>query len=111
MFKINKKSRRLSKEEINKFEKDGYLTGLPVFDKTAKTNLNDFFISLSSRLNVNIDLNQTAQWQKASLSFWVNLKGRIKLLKSILSFFSSSNSQRPRCIVNKNFTVTDFSSF
>ena len=70
MFTIDKKNRRLSKNEKNQFKKDGYLTGLPVFDKSAKADLDYFFTSLSTRLNKNIDLNQTAQWQKASLQFY-----------------------------------------
>ena len=39
MFTIDKKNRRLSKNEKNQFKKDGYLTGLPVFDKSAKADL------------------------------------------------------------------------
>ena len=70
MFKLNKKNRRLSKTEISQFEKDGYLAGLPVFDKSTKSNLNDLFLALSSRLDSSIDLNQTAQWQKASRRFY-----------------------------------------
>ena len=70
MFKIDKNIRRLSQNEINQFEKDGYLTGLPLFDKLATEELNNFFTSLSSRLDESIDLNQTAQWQKASLKFY-----------------------------------------
>ena len=70
MFKIDKNIRRLSQNEINQFEKDGYLTGLPLFDKLATEELNIFFTSLSSRLDESIDLNQTAQWQKASLKFY-----------------------------------------
>ena len=38
---------RLSEKEITQFENDGYLTGLPVFDKSAKPHLDNFFISLS----------------------------------------------------------------
>jgi len=70
MFKIDKNIRRLSLNEKNQFEKDGYLTGLPVFDKSAREDLNNFFTLLSSRLDKSIDLNQTAQWQKASLTFY-----------------------------------------
>ena len=51
MFQIDKNVRRLSEEEITQFENDGYLTGLPVFDKSAKPNLDKFFVSLSSRLD------------------------------------------------------------
>ena len=43
---------------------------MPVFDKSAKSNLNDLFLALSSRLDSSIDLNQTAQWQKASRRFY-----------------------------------------
>ena len=43
---------------------------MPVFDKSAKPHLDNFFISLSSRLDKSLDLNQTAQWQKASLKFY-----------------------------------------
>ena len=35
MFKKDKNVRRLSKKEIIQFENDGYLTGLPVFDKST----------------------------------------------------------------------------
>ena len=51
MFTIDKKNRRLSKNEKNQFKKDGYLTGLPVFDKSAKADLDHFFTSLSTSLN------------------------------------------------------------
>ena len=70
MFEKDKNVRRLSKKEIVQFENDGYLTGLPVFDKSAKPHLDNFFVSLSSRLDKSLDLNQTAQWQKASLKFY-----------------------------------------
>ena len=49
MFKISNKVRRLTKEEKERYLKDGYLTGLPVFDVEAKDDLNDLFVSLSSR--------------------------------------------------------------
>ena len=45
MFKISNKVRRLTNQEKDKYLKDGYLTGLPVFDDKAKDDLNDFFIS------------------------------------------------------------------
>ena len=70
MFEINEKNRRLSKKEISQFEKDGYLTGLPVFHESARSSLNELFLALSSRLDSSIDLNQTAQWQKASRRFY-----------------------------------------
>ena len=57
MFKISKKARRLSEEEKLQYKKDGYITGLPVFDTQAKEDLNDLFISLSSRLTNDIDIN------------------------------------------------------
>ena len=34
------------------------------------SSLNELFLALSSRLDSSIDLNQTAQWQKASRSFY-----------------------------------------
>ena len=46
MIKIDKNIRRLSQNEINQFEKDGYLTGLPLFDKLATEELNNFLTSL-----------------------------------------------------------------
>lgn len=70
MFKPSKNARRLSKEEKIQYRNDGYLKGLPVFSYEAKDDLNSFFVSLSTQLNKNIDLNQTAQWQKASLNFY-----------------------------------------
>ena len=59
MFKISNKVRRLTNEEKDRYLKDGYLTGLPVFDDEAKDELNDLFVSLSSRLSNDIDINQT----------------------------------------------------
>lgn len=70
MFKPSKNARRLSKEEKIQYRNDGYLKGLPVFSYEAKDDLNSFFVSLRTQLNKNIDLNQTAQWQKASLNFY-----------------------------------------
>ena len=70
MFKISKNVRRLTNEEKNRYVKDGYLTGLPVFDDEAKNDLNDLFVSLSSRLSSDIDINQTNMWHKASLKFY-----------------------------------------
>ena len=70
MFELNKKNRRLSKKETSQFEKDGYLTGLPVFAESASSSLNELFLALSSRLDCSIDLNQTAQWHKASRKFY-----------------------------------------
>ena len=70
MFKISNKVRRLTNEEKERYLKDGYLTGLPVFDDEAKDDLNDLFVSLSSRLSSDIDINQTNMWHKASLKFY-----------------------------------------
>ena len=70
MFKISNKVRRLTNEEKERYLKDGYLTGLPVFDVEAKDDLNDLFVSLSSRLSSDIDINQTNMWHKASLKFY-----------------------------------------
>ena len=90
MFKISNKVRRLTNEEKERYLKDGYLTGLPVFDVEAKErylkdgyltglpvfdveakdDLNDLFVSLSSRLSSDIDINQTNMWHKASLKFY-----------------------------------------
>ena len=61
MFKISNKVRRLTNEEKERYLKDGYLTGLPVFDVEAKDDLNDLFVSLSSRLSNDIDINQFLQ--------------------------------------------------
>ena len=44
MFQKDKNVRRLSEQEITQFENDGYLTGLPVFDKLAKPDLDKFFV-------------------------------------------------------------------
>ena len=70
MFEINDKARNLSKKEMLQYKKDGYITGLPVFSDNSREDLDNFFVTLSSRLNTKIDLNQTAQWQKASKKFY-----------------------------------------
>ena len=70
MFKISENVRRLSDKEKFQYENDGYITGLPVFSNDAQEDLNNLFISLSSRLNSSIDLNQTNMWHKASLTFY-----------------------------------------
>ena len=70
MFKISNKVRRLTNEEKDRYLKDGYLTGLPVFHDEARDDLNDLFVSLSSRLSNDIDINQTNMWHKASLKFY-----------------------------------------
>ena len=70
MFEINDKARNLSKKEMLQYKKDGYITGLPVFSDNSRQDLDNFFVTLSSRLNTKIDLNQTAQWQKASKKFY-----------------------------------------
>ncbi len=70
MFEIDKKARRLTKDEIHQYEKYGYVTGLPVFSQEASRDLDELFLSLSSRLDKSIDLNMTAQWHKASLKFY-----------------------------------------
>ena len=70
MFKISENVRRLSDNEKLQYENDGYITGLPVFSNDAQEDLNNLFISLSSRLNSSIDLNQTNMWHKASLTFY-----------------------------------------
>ena len=71
MFEINDKARNLSKKEMLQYKKDGYITGLPVFSDNSRQDLDNFFVTLSSRLNTKIDLNQTAQWQKASKNFMI----------------------------------------
>ena len=70
MFKISKKARRLTEGEKLQYKDEGYITGLPVFDAQAKDDLNDLFVSLSSRLSNDIDINQTNMWHKASLKFY-----------------------------------------
>ena len=70
MFQIDENARRLTKDEINQYEKYGYVTELPVFSSKARNDLDKLFISLSSRLDKSIDLNKTAQWHKASLMFY-----------------------------------------
>ncbi len=70
MFKISKKVRRLSNEEKDQYKKDGYLTGLPVFSSEANDDLSNFFVSLSEKVDKKIDINQTAQWHKASHKFY-----------------------------------------
>ena len=70
MFKIDASTRRLSEEEKSQYKNDGFITGLPVFAKEAENDLDQFFLSLSSRLDNSIDLNKTAQWHKASLEFY-----------------------------------------
>ena len=45
MFKISTEVRRLTNKEKDKYSKDGYLTGLPVFDDEARDDLNDLFVS------------------------------------------------------------------
>ena len=70
MFKISQKTRRLSVKETIQYKEDGYLTGLPVFSSDAIDDLNNFFVSLSEKVDKNIDINQTAQWHKASSKFY-----------------------------------------
>ena len=70
MFKVADNVRTLSEEEKKQYLDEGYITGLPVFSDEAKNDLDNFFVSLSSKLNKEVDINQTAQWQKASLIFY-----------------------------------------
>ena len=70
MFKIHSDIRRLTEEEKLKYKNDGYITGLPVFFFFSQKDLNDLFVSLSSRLDSSIDINQTNMWHKASLKFF-----------------------------------------
>jgi len=70
MFKVHDNARRLSEEEKLQYKNDGYVTGLPVFATEAKDDLNDLYVSLSSRLSDDIDINQTNMWHKASLQFF-----------------------------------------
>ena len=70
MFKISKKVRRLSTEEKTQYKQYGYLTGLPVFASDAKNDLINFYVSLSQKVDKSIDINQTAQWHKASNKFY-----------------------------------------
>ena len=70
MFKIHNEVRRLSANEKLQYKNEGYITGLPVFADKAKDDLNELFVSLSSRLDNSINLNKTAQWHKASLKFY-----------------------------------------
>ena len=70
MFKISNKVRRLSDEEKLQYKNDGYITSLPVFSEEAKHDLDNFFVSLSTSIDKKLDLNQTAQWHKASKKFY-----------------------------------------
>ena len=56
MFKISEKIRRLSVEEKIQYKEDGYLTGLPVFSSDAIDDLNNFFVSLSEKVDKSIDI-------------------------------------------------------
>jgi hypothetical protein len=51
MFKISQKIRRLLVEEKIQYKEDGYLTGLPVFSSDAIDDLNNFFVSLSKKVD------------------------------------------------------------
>jgi len=51
MFKISKNVRRLSNKEKLQYENDGYISGLPVFSDDSQDDLNNLFVSLSSRLD------------------------------------------------------------
>ena len=70
MFKISNKVRRLSDKEKLQYKNDGYITALPVFSEEAKRELDNFFVSLSTSIDKELDLNQTAQWHKASKKFY-----------------------------------------
>ena len=48
MFKISNKVRRLSDKEKLQYKIDGYITGLPVFSKEAKNNLEFCKLDLTS---------------------------------------------------------------
>ena len=49
----------LYKVQKKQYKDEGYITGLPVFSEKAKEDLHNFFLSLSTRLDETIDLNQT----------------------------------------------------
>ena len=68
MFKISNKVRRLSDKEKLQYKNDGYITALPVFSEEAKHDLDNFFVSLSTSLDKELDLNKTAQWHKPAKS-------------------------------------------
>lgn len=70
MFEISKNARRLLESEKKQYNDEGYITGLPVFSEKAKEDLHNFFLSLSTRLDESIDLNQTNMWHKASKKFY-----------------------------------------
>lgn len=70
MFKVADNVRTLSEEEKKQYLDEGYIAGLPVFSDEAKNDLDNFFVSLSSKLNKEVDINQTAQWHKASKKFY-----------------------------------------
>ena len=70
MLKLDKKIKRLDDKEKIQYEKDGYIKGLPVFSHDTCLELDNLFVLLSSKLDSSIDINQTAQWHKASRKFY-----------------------------------------
>ena len=61
MFKVADNVRTLSEEEKKQYLDEGYITGLTVFSDEAKNDLDNFFVSISLKLNKEVDINQTAQ--------------------------------------------------
>lgn len=70
MLQIDRHARRLTDAEKQQYERDGYVTGLPVFDASAGADLDAFYTALSARVPPEIDINHTNMWHAASRRFY-----------------------------------------
>ena len=79
MFKPSKNARRLSKEEKIQYRNDGYLKGLPVFSYESEDDLNNLFVSLSTKLNKNIKTGEIISLGSITPLIWVNEPCSVKV--------------------------------
>ena len=109
MFEISKNARRLLESEKKQYKDEGYITGLPVFSEKAKEDLHSFFLSLSTRLDKSIDLNQTNMWHKASKKFYIlcRTKPILDYVEDLIgSFFSFKNpNAASTCGCGSSFSI------
>ena len=72
---------RLTGDQVEDFEKRGFLKSLPVFQNSEITTLQATFEKLAARLPNGIDINQVNMWHKCSRAFYdkcflaINYKG------------------------------------
>ena len=67
---ITQNARRLKREEVEQYQKNGYLKNLPLFDQTEVETLQKEFMEIVDRVPDSVDIYRVNNWHKANHWFY-----------------------------------------